>query len=243
MRIPRLFLDQPLASGTQITLDRDASRYLLQVLRLKPGRELRLFNGDGQDFHARVVDAAKQARVEIVAALENAAESPLQITLIQAISKGERMDYTLQKSVELGVTAIQPVFSARSVVRLDGDRLDKKQQHWLGVMRSACEQCGRSVVPKLHTALPLSDWLTAQAPTSGGLLLAPDASQSLGQISPLATGHSLLIGPEGGLEDGEIAAAIAAGFAAVRMGPRVLRTETAAVAALAVLQARFGDLV
>lgn len=244
MRIPRIHLDRPLAVGTELELGREAGRHLLQVMRLRHGQPLTLFNGDGRDYAAELLVAGKSARARISAARDNRSESPCRVTLVQAVSKGERMDYTLQKSVELGVAAIRPVFSQRSVVRLDGARLERKLLHWRGVIASACEQCGRSRLPPLLPALELSAWLADGGRERGEreLLLAPDAPVGLGQIEPGGASFTLLIGPEGGLAEAEIAAARAAGFSAVRLGPRVLRTETAALAALAVLQARCGDL-
>ena len=244
MRIPRIHTEQPLAVGAELELGREAGRHLLQVLRLRDGQPLILFNGDGRDYAAELLVAGKSARARIGAARDNPSESPCRIELVQAVSKGERMDYTLQKSVELGVAAIRPVFSQRSVVRLDGARLERRMQHWRGVIASACEQCGRSRLPPLLPALELPAWLADEGRERGGceLLLAPDAAASLGQLDTSGSDCTLLIGPEGGLSEAEIAAALAAGFRAVRLGPRVLRTETAALAALAVLQARCGDL-
>ncbi|MBX3666722.1 MAG: 16S rRNA (uracil(1498)-N(3))-methyltransferase, partial [Burkholderiales bacterium] len=169
-------------------------------------------------------------------------ESPLQVTLAQAVSSGERMDYTIQKAVELGATAVQPLLAERCVVRLSGERAAKKRLHWQGVAVSACEQCGRDVVPEVRPLLGLRDWLQQPGPAGGlRLLLAPGAATGLRDLSRPADGITVLAGPEGGLAPAEADDAVRAGFTPLRLGPRVLRTETAAVALLAALQALWGD--
>ena len=237
MRIPRIFLPIPLAAGTLVTLDGTAANHVTRVLRLKPGAELVLFNGEGGEYPA-VLEATATARLGTWRAAE--CESPLAITLVQGISRAERMDYTIQKSVELGVTRIVPVFAARSVVELRGERLQRRMQHWQGVVIGACEQCGRNRVPALVAALDLSDWLHAPETQSLRLVLNHLATTALNAL-PRPTALTLLIGPEGGLEESELAQAERAGFIGMRLGPRVLRTETAAVAALAALQTLWGD--
>ncbi len=237
MRIPRIFLPVPLAAGALVTLDGTAANHLTRVLRLKPGAELVLFNGEGGEYPA-VLEAAATARLGALRAVE--CESPLAITLVQGISRAERMDFTIQKAVELGVTHIVPVFAARSVVELRGERLQRRIQHWQGVIVGACEQCGRNRVPALDAAVDLSEWLRRAPAPSLRLVLNHRATASLHTL-PRPTALTLLIGPEGGLEESELSQAERAGFIGMRLGPRVLRTETAAVAALAALQTLWGD--
>jgi 16S rRNA (uracil1498-N3)-methyltransferase len=237
MRIPRIFLPVPLAPDTLVTLDSTAANHVTRVLRLKPGAELVLFNGEGGEYPA-VLEAAATARLGVWRALE--CESLLAITLVQGISRAERMDYTIQKAVELGVTRIVPVFAARSVVELRGERLLRRMQHWQGVAVGACEQCGRNRVPVLDEALDLSGWLRVNESPSLRLVLNHRATATLSTL-PRPTALTLLIGPEGGLDESELALAERAGFLGMRLGPRVLRTETAAVAALAALQTLWGD--
>ena len=248
MRLTRLFIDGELASGATLALPVGAAQHIARVLRLQPGDELQLFNGDGGEYEARVGLIARSSVSVLVGARHAASrESPLQVTLLQGIARGEKMDLILQKSTELGVTAIRPLTSLRSNVRLSKDNMERKHEHWLGVIRSACEQSGRNTVPQLLTAMRLAEAMaTLDQPLR--LLLEPDDSaQGLRQLVPLGSGAAaspivLLVGPEGGFDSTEIAAAHAAGFKSCRMGPRVLRTETAALAALAALQALAGDL-
>jgi len=169
-------------------------------------------------------------------------ESPLAVTLVQAVSSGERMDYTIQKAVELGVAAVQPLLTERSIVRLDGERRARRVAHWQAVAVAACEQCGRNVVPPVLPVVPLPDWLAGQTVASGvRLLLSPAGRSRLADLERPAAPLHLLAGPEGGWSAGEEALAVDAGFVAVRLGPRVLRTETAALAALAAMQVLWGD--
>ncbi len=237
MRIPRIFLPVPLAPDALVTLDSTTANHVTRVLRLKPGAELVLFNGDGGEYLA-VLEAAATVRLGAWRAVE--CESPLAITLVQGISRAERMDYTIQKAVELGVTRIVPVFAARSVVELRGERLQRRMQHWQGVVVGACEQCGRNRVPVLDAALDLSDWLRVTEAPSLRLVLNHRATATLSAL-PHPTALTLLIGPEGGLDESELAQSERGGFIGMRLGPRVLRTETAAVAALAALQTLWGD--
>lgn len=241
MREIRLYTDQALQPGQRLQLDKEATRHAVQVLRLQPGHPLTLFNGDGFNYRARLESTTKQADVQVVERCENASESPIRVRLIQGISRSERMDFTLQKAVELGVTEIVPVFTRRSVLNLSGPRLEKKTQHWRSVVTSACEQSGRSHVPQVWSPLPLNHYLLENIASGCACVLVPGATQTLATLTPQATHFSLLIGPEGGLDGDEISAALEASFTGVSMGPRILRTETAGIAALAVLQARFGD--
>lgn len=243
MRIPRIYSPQPLALQQSVLLEPPASKHLLAVLRLKPGAPLTLFDGSGREFQACLEAAEnRRARVLIKAEQPCRTESPFKIILAQGISRSERMDYTLQKAVELGVTEILPLLTEHSVVRLDQKNAVRKQQHWQQLVISACEQSGRVRVPVVQAPLSLGALLTRQL-NALKLLLDPQANASLNALDhPAHTQVLLLVGPEGGLDDNERGAAIAAGFAGVRLGPRILRTETAALVALSLLQARWGDL-
>lgn len=241
MRLHRTYTPHAFEVGEDIGLDDRASHRLGRVLRVRPGDAVVLFNGDGRDYAATVVSAMKAgvtARVESSEAVER--ESPLGIVLAQGIARGERMDFALQKAVELGVEAVQPLFCRRTEVKLSGARLARRMEHWRGVVISACEQSGRAVLPRLHEPAALRDWLN-EPPTGGRLVLRPEAEATIPGL-PRLDRVTLLIGPEGGLAGREIEAAVAAGFTPVRLGPRVLRTETAGPAALAALQTLWGDL-
>jgi len=241
MRIPRIYQTQRLAENSRITLEESAARHVARVLRLGPGAPLRLFDGRGGEYAATIVESDKrEVNVAVGSYTEVEVESTLRLTLAQGISKGERMDFTIQKAVELGVQRIVPLQTERSVVNLKGERRDKKLEHWRGVIISACEQCGRNTLPELLPMQSLSAWL--ETPLQGtGLLLDHRADSTIDSLSrPDAV--TLLIGPEGGLSEGERQEARAAGYTGLRLGPRVLRTETAALAALSALQSRWGDL-
>lgn len=243
MRVPRLHLAQPLAPGAEVTLDAGTARHVTRVLRLRAGAELTLFNGDGHEYRARLVaDDARSARAQVLADTgAPPTESPLHITLAQGIARGERMDYIVQKAVELGVRDIVPLLTERSVVRLQGARARSRRAHWQRVAIGACEQCGRVCVPEIAPPQTPASWLEATPPGTRWLLdpLAP-AGCAPGDAAPEHV--LLLIGPEGGLSRAEREQAHAAGFRPVRLGPRVLRTETATVAALTALQLMWGDL-
>jgi len=236
----RLYLSIALAEGDTIALPEAAARHAVQVLRLEPGAALTLFNGAGGEFEA-VLDSVDKRTATVLVGAHRAVEreSALALTLAQCVSKGERMDYTIQKAVELGVSCIQPLLSSRSVVKLDAQRWEKRQEHWQGVVIAACEQCGRNRLPELLPVQALSSWLADGEALR--LVLAPGGARTLRKL-PSATAASLLVGPEGGLSEDELALALQNGCTAVGLGPRVLRTETAGVAALAALQALWGDL-
>lgn len=243
MRVPRLFVDQPLASGAECVLDRRALDHAVKVLRLRAGDALRLFNGTGGEFAATLERGPGGAlRGQVGEFTPDRCESPLRLRLVQGVSRGERMDYTLQKAVELGVTDIVPVITERTVLRLDGERAERRLAHWRGVVLAACEQSGRTRVPALAEPCDLADYLAQHDAGGSGLLLDPTAPVALAGRGRIDGPVSVLIGPEGGLGASERQAAQAAGFESVRMGPRVLRTETAAVVALALVQALAGDL-
>ena len=242
MRIPRFYLPAPLAVGATVALDDKAFNHAVRVLRLKPGAVLTLFNGAGGAFAATLTDVNKRsAQARVTEALPGDVESPLRVTLAQGVSRGDKMDYTLQKAVELGVTAIQPLLTERGGVDLSGDRLTRKVQHWRGILIGACEQCGRNRLPELREPLPLAAWLNQWVEPGWRLLLDPLAECGLRGLEQPAGAITLLIGSEGGLSPAEIAQARRAGFTGIRLGPRILRTETAGVAALAAVQALWGD--
>ncbi|MCC5810078.1 MAG: 16S rRNA (uracil(1498)-N(3))-methyltransferase [Ectothiorhodospiraceae bacterium] len=243
MKCPRLFVTGPLPSSGPFQLDDDAAAHL-RVLRLRPGNPLTLFDGRGGETVAALASVDRRAvHVEISHHVDVERESPLSVTLVQGVSKGDRMDWTIQKAVELGVTRIVPVFTERSVVNLNGDRLEKKLGHWRGVIRSACEQCGRNRVPELADAVPLQQSERALGVQGLRLLADPAGGRSLNAFTrPAGVSIALLVGPEGGLSDAELEWARDRGYQPLLLGPRVLRTETAGVTALAGLQALWGDL-
>jgi 16S rRNA (uracil1498-N3)-methyltransferase len=243
MRLTRVHVPRPLATEAEVALPEAAAGHVARVLRLRAGDRLMLFDGSGSDFHAEITEiAGPRVRARILERVEGVRESPLAVTLVQAVSRGERMDWTLQKATELGVQAIQPVLAARGVVRLDEDRGERRLRHWQAVVASACEQCGRSVLPRVAAPLELPRYLEQPRGHLRRIMLAPDGAVPIVALADGLTGVELLVGPEGGLDEVELAAAARAGFEAVRLGPRVLRTETAGIAALAVLQALAGDL-
>ena len=242
MRIVRHFVEAPLSAAVEFALSDSACAHLLRVLRLGVGDRFVAFNGDGHDYEAELVEAGKRGgRARVLARREVDRESPLAITLAQGIARGEKMDLILQKATELGVARIAPVVTERTEVRLDAERADKRAAHWRGVLASACEQSGRARLPELLPPRALGDFLAAES-GARRLVLDPGAGATLAQLH-LAPGESLclLVGPEGGLSERDLAAARAAGFTGLRLGPRILRTETAALAAIAGLNALYGD--
>lgn len=242
MRVPRIFHSQPLAVGQLVDLESDAANHVGRVLRLGVDHELSLFCGDNHVYRAVIVTASKKhIQAKVLEQTEADVESPLQIHLVQGISRGDRMDFTLQKSVELGVASITPIFTERCGVKLQGERLAKKHQQWQKIVIAACEQSGRNRVPVVHAPMTLDAYLdNPERPQT--LTLEPSAQHSL-KSAPIEQQVALLIGPEGGFSEAEIARTHAAECFPVRLGPRVLRTETAALTALAALQANHGDLV
>ena len=244
MRLIRIHLESPLAAGAQVELRGKAADHVTRVLRLGAGDKVTLFNGDGSDYPSEIKELHKgSVTLAVRSAVHARAESPLAITLVQGIARGERMDLVVQKATELGVSAIVPVATARSVVRLDADTRAKKHAHWRGVAIAACEQCGRATLPAIAEPTDFGSWLARPArPESLRVLLSPQAEASLVATAAGATCVEMLVGPEGGLEDTERDLALTVGYLPCRLGPRVLRSETAAVAALAVLQSAAGDL-
>lgn len=244
MRVHRLYTPQVLEPGRTVRLEQQASHYLGRVLRVGAGRRLVLFNGDGHEYAAEVLHPARAGMtLRVDSRLPGLPEPGIAVTVVQALSRGERMDQTLQKCTELGAAGFLLLDSERVEVRLRGAKLDKRMAHWSGVIVAACEQCGRSRVPELSPPAPLDEWLqrTAAAPR---LLLDPAADIPLARVAaerPAPASVELAIGPEGGFSEAELARIRAAGVRSVSLGPRVLRTETAAPAAVAVLQALAGD--
>lgn len=244
MSTPRFYCPTLLHPGHIVSLPANAAAHACRVLRLQAGDAVVLFNGDGNDYVAKLVSIKKnEVAVEVLSAQPVMRESPLKIALAQAISAGDRMDFTIQKAVELGVTAIQPIASQRSVVKLAGERADKRREHWQQVATSACEQCGRAIVPTVAAPLSLTNWLAALSPYATHITLSPAATQTLHTLPKPDGEICLLIGPEGGLTAQEIELATAHGFTAVQLGKRILRTETAALTALAAIQTLWGDFL
>ena len=244
MRTPRLYVDQPLVEGGRITLPETASRHVTRVLRLGAGDALTVFDGHGGEYGAVMARGPRDAvEVDIGAHDPLDRESPLVVELGQGICKGDRMDLVVQKATELGVQAIRPVLCERTVVRLDSARAERRIAHWRAIAVHAAQQSGRTRVPEIAGVESLDAWLERPGP-GPGLVLSPRATASVACLVPTGPGESirLLVGPEGGLARREVERARAAGFAELRLGPRVLRTETAALVALGVLQAQWGDL-
>jgi 16S rRNA (uracil1498-N3)-methyltransferase len=240
VKVSRFHTAAELAPDREVVLEDRTGHYLHRVLRLRPGDGLVLFNGDGFDYAAELLPGPRdRTRVLVNARLPAVAEPELEVILVQAVGKGDRMDTTLQKSTELGVSAVQPVFTERTEVRLTGTRLEKRQAHWRGVVISACEQCGRARVPELRDAMNLDEWL-AGPPATHRLVLAPGAERALASVYPRGA-VELLVGPEGGFSEAELRRLTLAGCVAVSLGLRILRTETAGPAALVVLQTVAGD--
>lgn len=241
MNLPRFYCREALSPGAHVELPEPVARHAVRVLRLPPGAPMILFDGRGGQYPARI-ERIERDRVyaELSAWQDTECESPLAITLVQALQAGDKMDFTIQKAVELGVRDIVPVESRRSVLRLAGERAAKRVAHWQGVVAAACEQCGRNQVPLVAPVEKLESWLARPANGVLRLMLDPEAEVSFASMRPEGA-VQLLIGAEGGLDPQEMIAARQAGFLAVRMGPRVLRTETAGLAALAVMQALWGD--
>lgn len=243
MRIPRVHLTGELAVGHTVELPAETAHHLLRVLRLPAGSGLRLFNGEPGDWLGELRPRGKRGAVVTVTGFEpRVVESPLAVTLVQGISRGQRMDYTLEKGAELGVRRVIPVVMERTQAAPAGERVEKKARHWAGVLSAAAAQSGRTRVPELAPQQQFGDWLqAADCRSHPHLLLDPGAARGPGGLAPCGE-LTLIAGPEGGFAPGERESACAAGCLGIRFGPRVLRTETAAVAALAVLQALYGDL-
>lgn len=243
--IPRFHCPFPLAPGAQVDLPEAAAHHAIRVLRLKEGAPLILFDGRGGEWQATIVGAgstASRVRVALQSFDATDRESPLRITLAQGLPSGDKMDWVVEKGVELGVAAIQPVAAKRSVIRLSAERMERRVAHWNNIASAACEQCGRNQVPVVAPVIDLPRYLAqAQGQDALRLLLSPDTGIALRDLPKPMLPLLALVGPEGGWEEGEMLAAQAAGFQPIRLGPRILRTETAGAAVLAAMQAVWGD--
>lgn len=237
---PRIYTPEDLALNTYLDLDSQASTHLIKVLRLNTGAELRLFNGDGCEYLAHITIANKKnAQVKINQVLSTQANINFPLHLGQVVSKGDRMDFTIQKATELGITDITPLWSERCDVRLKGERLEKKMEHWKKVAISACEQSGRNHIPTIHPAMTYHEW-ASKVVADTKLILHTRDQKPLSEIIP-PNSVALLVGPEGGFTDDEVSLCIQHNFTGLTLGPRILRTETAALAALSVFQYLWGD--
>jgi 16S rRNA (uracil1498-N3)-methyltransferase len=244
MRIPRIFTEHALSSGASIVLDGSAARHIGSALRMSVGQQITLFNGQGGEFSAELTAVGKsQVSVMVGDCRPVDRESPLQLHLAIGVSRGERMDLIVQKATELGVTDITPLFTERTEVKLSAERLEKKLNHWQQVVVSACEQCQRNRLPTIHSAQTLEQWLSRSGlpDTALKLVLHHRTEQRLAQYQPPQS-VCILVGPEGGLSDAEIQRAIGQGFKPLALGPRVMRTETAPLAAISILQSLWGDM-
>lgn len=241
MRTIRIYQPTQLVSGETISLTPDAAHHLIKVLRLSTGEVIQVFNGEGGEYSATIASITKQqVSIQIGEYWARDVESPLQIHLGQAISRGEKMDYTIQKAVELGVTKITPLFTERCGVKLSQERWEKRLQHWRSIIISACEQCGRNRLPIITEPALMAEWVQQG---SGGckIILHPEATQNLKTITSVKN-IILLVGPEGGFTTEEVSSATQHHFLGMTLGPRILRTETAALVAMAILQAKWGDI-
>lgn len=243
MRTIRLYVDVPLQPGESLALPAGPAEHAVRVLRLRTGDPLTLFNGDGHDYPGEIVAADKRsAQVKVHSRVAAAGESPLSLTLAQALARGEKMDWIVQKATELGVTRIVPLQTERSELRLDERRAEKRLAHWRAVAIAACEQSGRAVLPRIEAPGPLAAWLQSlDADPRPRLALLPETGQRVRELDLSAGGAVLAVGPEGGWGERDLAALREARFRSLQLGPRVLRTETAGIAALAALQSLHGD--
>ncbi|WP_024850436.1 16S rRNA (uracil(1498)-N(3))-methyltransferase [Hydrogenovibrio kuenenii] len=243
MRVSRFYLPEAFTEGATLSLTKEQAHYALTVLRLKHERPVELFDGKGTQAQATLIHTSRRTADVLINSVETPnTESPLKTVLLQGISKGDRMDFTIQKCVELGITDIQPLWTQHCDVKLQGDKLSKKEQHWQEIAINACEQSNRNVVPTILPSLSLDDWFK-QNPKIAGLVLDPYASQSLNTLEDSLAKQTLhlLVGPEGGLTDDEVKNAQQHGMTPITLGPRILRTETAGMAVLSILQAKWGD--
>lgn len=252
-RIPRIYHGGPIQPGTDLTLDKLATHHLIKVLRTRVNDRVVLFNGDGLDYPAQITETGQRgasnfAVLRIHQSLQGVPDSPLHITLVQCVSRPERMDISLRQSVELGVSRIQPVYSRHSIKVSDDSRKRKKQHHWQSIVTNACEQSGRSTLPELMQALTYVEWLKSEPCKGVRYVLSPSASLSLPEHAMRRFNQdgleaiTLIIGPESGLDEDEIDSATSAGAIPVTLGQRILRTETAGPASIAILQSSQGDL-
>lgn len=243
MPVSRIYQPGQLQMDTILWLNDNAAHHLARVLRVAVGESLIVFNGAGGEYQAVITQITKKGvEVKVGQFISRDVESPISVELVQGIARGEKMDFIVQKAVELGVSRITPVITGRANVRLTGEREARRHQHWQSVVVSACEQCGRNTIPEVAAPVSLQAWLPV-AKADYRFVLSPHVNDKLPAQIPAGATVILLIGPEGGLSDAEVAAAEAVGFQPLRLGPRVLRTETAALAAITALQCRYGDFV
>ena len=243
MRIPRIYHPEPLTPGQDVALSDDAANHVGRVLRMSTGQALQLFDGSNQVFDAEIIQSdKKQVAVRVLKSETDNRESPLHLHRGQVMSRGEKMEFTIQKSIELGVNVITPLYSERCGVKLDAERMNKKIQQWQKITIAACEQCGRNQVPEIRPAMDLALWCKEDEVNTLKLNLHPRASKSINTLPHPVERIRLLIGPEGGLSADEIAMTAQYHFTDILLGPRVLRTETTALTAITALQVRFGDL-
>ncbi len=241
MRQPRFYDPQPLSENQSIQLSDDATQHI-RVLRLKTSSKITLFNGDGGEFHAILTDVQKRSCTVLIGRFHKTNnESPLHLHLGQVISRGDRMEFVIQKAVELGINDITPLISERCGVKINVERMAKKQQQWQKIAIAACEQSGRNIVPTIHATQALINWCE-KSTNAVKITLHPRAQYTINTLPDTLNNIALLIGPEGGLSDQEIALTETLNFTEIQLGPRILRTETAALTAITALQCRFGDL-
>lgn len=242
MQIPRLFIDMPLSSGETVLLPRDKAHYISNVLRMRAGDSIKVFNNLGYEYESSIIDITKKtAQIKLSKSIQIENESPLKITLCLAIARGQHMDFSIQKAVELGVSNIVPVISEFSNVKLEDSRVQNKLTHWQNIIISASEQCGRNTLTRLQKPLDFSKWLELDT-SMKRLILHPASQQSLSGIDMQDNELSLIIGPEGGFSEHEVKLSEEKGCISISMGPRILRTETAVVAAVSNAQQLWGDL-
>ncbi|MCK5916976.1 MAG: 16S rRNA (uracil(1498)-N(3))-methyltransferase [Cocleimonas sp.] len=243
MRIPRFYIDCPLQIGLELELPKDIHRHAIQVLRLKVNEALIFFNGKGGEYLATLIMAEKRrSNVRILSYDAINRESPLEITLALAMIKADKMDFAIQKAVEMGVNIIQPLYTKRSVIKLKANRLDKKQMHWDGVIKAACEQSGRTTVPKLHEPVALASWLHTSSSAFCLAMLPGDYPKMTSLDFPENKQMDLLVGPEGGFTDQEVDLLLSNNIKGIQFGSRILRAETAVIAGVALCQQQWGDL-
>ena len=243
MQENRFYHSENLELKLVVELGTQTHIHATKVLRLKVGDQFALFNGDGFDYVVKVIEISKhKTSVEIIDKYEVNHESPLKITLAQGIAAGDKMDWIIQKTVELGIESIQPLFTERSIVKLDRERADKKLEHWRTVAISACEQTGRAIIPEILSPLTLSQWLSAQQKKNNlKLILTPSKAQNINQLEKPSSSIDFMVGPEGGFSDKEMALALNSAFIPINFGQRILRTETASIVALSIMQNLWGD--
>jgi len=242
MRVPRLYIDMPLTNGEIINLPRDKAHYVSHVLRMRIGDSIKLINDSGDEYLSKIIEVSKKnAQIEIGESIQVRAESPLILNLCLAVAKGQHMDFSIQKAVELGVKTIIPVISEFSNVKLQDDRMGNKMLHWQNIIISATEQCGRAYLTQIQKPVSLADWLNVERAMTR-LILHPKSQKSLSSIELSNNELTLMIGPEGGFSDAEVERAQENGCQSISLGPRILRAETAVVSAVSNAQHLWGDL-